>query len=251
MKQVPVASSNLVIGEAGDTINTAGLAYEANENDLYGIEEAIYQKRILGADVTAISVGPSSARDILYLAYARGANDAVHIVDEKYGGNNFSFNVEAITEFIKTENPAFDLIFTGIRADDDLRGQFGTALAESLGMPMVTSISKLTVNPGAKIANVQREIGEGYIQEIEVDMPCLLTIQFGIRPLQYTSVIQLIKAKSKKVRQTTFDKPVDESELSGPVTVLSQPALSKGCEMIEGSPSEIVQKLVQNLTLRK
>ena len=237
----------LEVSETGESVKTEGLVYEPNENDLYAVEEAVYQKSAHGGQVTAITVGPASARDVLYSAYARGVDQAVHVVDEKFRGSNPIFSLAAIAGFAKSAVPAYDLILTGVRADDDLMGQFGAQLSESLAIPMVTSVSGIDIGAGATTAKVQREIGNGYKQEIEVDLPCLVSIQFGIRPLQYTSINQLIKAKMRRIQSTTFDGPLGESTSDGFLTTLSAPPHGKECEIIEGSPSEAIAKLVQTV----
>ena len=247
VKQVPVSSSVLTISESGTTINTEGLVYEPNENDLYAVEEAVYQKSLHGGQVTAITVGPPSAKNVLYSVYARGADRAIHIIDEKFEGNNQLFNLAAISDAAKSDVPGFDLILTGVRADDDLMGQFGVSLSEALGIPMITSISRHDISPHEKTATVQREIGNGYRQEIEVDLPCVLSIQFGIRPLQYTSINQLIKAKMRRIQSLNFESVAGHSEDDVFSTTLSAPQSSDECQMITGTPAEVAAKLTASM----
>lgn len=251
VKQVPVPSSDLEISETNDSVKIEGLAYEANENDLYAVEEALYQKSLHGGEVTVVSVGPSSSRDILFLAYAKGVDRAIHIFDEKFRGNNLQFNYSSIASFVRSNNERYDMIFTGIRADDDLQGQFGGYLSESLSIPMITSISQLVVGENMATATVQREIANGYIQEIEVDLPCLLSIQFGIRPLQYTSINQLIKAKLKKIQTINSNQPSDEMSRTTYSVVLSHPQRGNQCEIIEAPLHNLSAELVTRLRARR
>lgn len=242
MKQVPLYSSNFTISETKDSVKEEGLTYEANEADLYAVEEALYQRGIHEGDITVVTVGPNTSKQVLYTAYAKGVDWAVHIVDEEYKGKNDAFALSAIGNYIKTHNQ-YDLILTGVRADDDLLGQFGVSLSDYLSMPVVTSISGLSIKNGStRTATVLREIGDGYKQEIEVDLPCVLTIQFGIRPLQYTSVMASIKARSKKIEIVIPEKS-GESRNKLRTVELYPPQESSECEFITGSPVEVCQKL--------
>lgn len=251
VKHVPTSAVTPRIADAGDRIEEDGLSYEVSEADLYALEEAVYQRSIHGGSVTAVTVGPTKARDALYLAYAKGIDHAVHAVDEVFRGANAQVSVSAAREIVGKQG--FDMIFAGIQAEDDLRGRFGVALAEELDIPVITSVTEIRASPENRVATVIRELGAGYKEEIEVDLPCLLTIQFGIRPLRYTPVLSIVRARSRKIESVSVEAMVGRPDQLQPdgrfrVVQLSYPQHNTRCELIEGSPDEVARTLAGRLT---
>ena len=250
VKHVPLSAVTPRIANSRDRIEEDGLSYEVSEADLYAIEEAVYQRSVHEGSVTAVSVGPGRAKEALHLAYAKGVDHAVHVVDEVFRGINPLFNVAAAVEVVKTLGP--DMVFTGIQAEDDLQGQFGVALAQALGIPAITAVTGIRANAEKRVATVTRELGGGFKQEIEVDLPCLLTVQFGIRPLRYTPVLSIVRARSRKIESASIDalgiRP-DEFRAGGQLRVveLTYPQDGGRCEVIDGSPQEVARKIVRKL----
>ncbi len=245
LKQVPSSALTPRIGVSGVDVEEAGLSFEANEPDLYALEEAIHQRSLRPerGRVTAVTVGPARARDVLHLAYAKGADHAVHVLDEARRGTAVS--VRAVAEVARRQN--FDLIFTGIQADDDLQGSFGFALAEALELPVISAVTEVEVDASGKFARVLRELGNGYKAQLEIDLPCVLTIQYGIRALRYTPVMAIVKARSRSLEvldAETLSQTADVTSAGVRVISLSLPQTSGRCEMLAGLPAEVARSLV-------
>jgi len=248
VKHVPSSAVTPRIAVSKERIEDAGLSHEVSEADLYAMEEAIYQRSVHPGSVTAVTVGPARAKEALHLAYAKGVDHAVHVVDEAYRGTDPCFSVGAGREIVK--RLGFDMILAGIQADDDLQGQFGVALAESLAIPVVTAVTQVRANPEQGWVRVVRELGAGYKEEIEVDLPCLLTIQFGIRPVRYTPVMSIVRARSRKIESVGGgDLGITPEEVANGgrlrLVELSYPQDSGRCELIEGSPGESARALAR------
>jgi electron transfer flavoprotein beta subunit len=197
-----------------------------------------------------VTVGPARAKEALHVAYAKGVDQAIHVVDETFRGTNAAFTVRAIAQVVK--NTPCEFIFAGIQADDDLQGQFGIALAEHLGLPVVTAVTEIHAQASQRKATVVRELGGGYKEELEVDLPCVLTIQFGIRPLRYTPVMAIVRARAKKIQAidaATLGVPAEAPDKAKAVRVLElfHPKDSGHCEFIEGAPPEMATGLVARL----
>ena len=249
VKHVPGQAITPRIAACGDRIDEHGLAFEANEADLYAIEEALQQRTTLGGDVTAVTIGPARAREALHVAYAKGADHAIHVVDEKFRGCDPLLNVQAAA--LVARRIACDMIFAGIQAEDDMLGQFGVALGETLDLPVVTAVTGIRVDAQRRTAEVVRELGEGFRHELEVDLPCVLTIQFGIRPLRYMPVMSVVRARSRPIEALAIEALGLTPDAPGArgmrVLELRQPPASGRCELLGGSPREMAGKLVRTL----
>lgn len=250
VKQVPAGVARPRIADSGDRIREDGLSYKVNEADLYALEEAIHQRSVHGGTVTAITVGPARAKEALQVAYAKGVDRALHVVDEVWKGNSPAVAARAVQAMLASL--AWDMIFAGIQSDDDLSGRFGLVLAEALGIPAVTGAVEVRAEAGRRLATVTRELGEGFKQEMEVRLPCLLTIQFGIRPLPFLPVMALVKAKRRKIETVALEglgvRP-DEAAAADRARVLElfYPQDGGRCEMLPGGPPEAAAGLVKRL----
>ena len=248
LKHVPSSAVTPRIAGNRTGIEEEGLSYEVNEPDLYAIEEALYQRSVHGGSVTGITVGPARAKEALHVAYAKGVDQCIHCVDDKHRGTHPARNVRSIGQIVKKLD--CDLILAGIQADDDLQGQFGIALAEFLALPAVTAVTEIRANPAQKTLTVVRELGAGFKEELEVDLPCVLTIQFGIRPLRYTPVMAIVRARSRKIESIdALALSPGEQRSGNPVRVveLSYPKDSGRCELIDGAAPDMARKLVHKL----
>jgi len=250
LKSVPTQAATPKIAPSRDHIEDEGISYEVNEADLYAVEEAVAQKLAHKGSVVAVTIGAAQAKDGLAVAYAKGVDQAIHVLDVAFQGNNLVFNVQAAAQIVGKQNPA--LIFTGIQAEDDLQGQFGIALAEVLGLPVVTAVTGVTVDSANKVATVIRELGSGIKQEIEVDLPCVITVQFGIRQLRYVPIMSIFKMRSRAVETIASDDlgvPAAAMLADGRMRIveLSYPEEAGHCQIIDGPPEAAARNLVNKL----
>jgi len=250
VKHVPTPAVTPRIAESGDRIEDSGLSYEANEADLYAIEEAIHQKSLHGGDTIAVTIGPDRAKEALHVALAKGVDQVLHVLDERFQGTNSGLSWMAATRVAKKFEP--DLVLCGVQAEDDMQGQFGIMLAEVLGLPVVTAVTEINVNADRTAATVVREIGAGFKEEIEVDLPCVLTIQFGIRPLRYTPIMSIVRMRMRPVETIDLEGLGIAPDALGAeedmrVVELRYPDAGGKCEVIDGLPDDAADELVGKL----
>ncbi len=108
--------------------------------------------------ITALTLGPRAAEDILRKALALLADAAVHIVGEEDGlapGVKARVIAAAIRRL-----PAPDLILCGRQAADWEAGQLGGMLAEALAVPCLPFVSELRPAAGGFDAVQQVESGQ-------------------------------------------------------------------------------------------
>jgi electron transfer flavoprotein beta subunit len=123
-----------------------------------------------------------------------GADKGIHICDPAFDGADAYATASALAAAIK--GIPHDIIFCGQRAIDDDSGQVGAVLAEFLGIPQVTVITKMEFAGGA--IKAIRPI-EGAQLLIECPLPCLVTAQKGLNEPRYASLPGIMKAKKKPV----------------------------------------------------
>jgi electron transfer flavoprotein beta subunit len=250
MKQVPDTETVIRVKSDGSGIVTDDIKYVMNPYCEFGVEEALRIKEKFGGQVTLITMGPQRALESLRTGLAMGADRSIHLNDPAFEGADGFSTAKALAEVIKKE--PFDLILCGKQAVDDDLAQVGPSLAEILGLPQVTLITKLEINPEQKKAKAEREI-EGGKEIIEVEMPAVFTCQKGLNEPRYASLPGIMKAKKKEVKpvdQAALGLQAEEVGATGAKTKIlkfSSPPSRPPGKIISGEILEAAQKLVQLL----
>ena len=194
VKQVPDTEALIKVKPDGSGIVEDGIKWVMNPYDEFGVEEALRLKEKFGGDVTIISVGPARVMETIRTALAMGAEKGIHIDDPALYGADAYTTATALAAAIK--GIPYDIIFCGQRAIDDDSGQVGAILAELLGIPQLTIVTKLEMTD--KAAKAIRPI-EGAQLVIESPLPCVVTAQKGLNEPRYASLPGIMKAKKKPV----------------------------------------------------
>jgi electron transfer flavoprotein beta subunit len=227
VKQVPDTETLIKVKPDGSGIDETGIKWVMNPYDEFGVEEALKLKEKFGGDVTIVSVGPARALETIRTALAMGADKGIHINDQAFEGAD-AYNIAAALAAAIKGIP-YDIIFCGQRAIDDDAGQVGSVLAEFLGIPQVTIVTKVDVE-GASI-KVVRPI-EGAQLLIESSLPCVVTAQKGLNEPRYASLPGIMKAKKK---------PVDVKDAAGlGVTVAPKAKIAKTLPPPARPPGKII-----------
>ena len=87
VKQVPDTSGKVAVNPDG-TLNRGSMATIINPDDMVAIEQALEIKDELGCKVTAVTMGPPQAENMLREILAMGADDAVLISSREFGGSD-------------------------------------------------------------------------------------------------------------------------------------------------------------------
>ena len=111
-----------------------------NPYDEYAIEEAIVLREKHGGEVTVVTFGEEEAEKELRTALAMGADKAVRIDSEEVEESDQYTTAAILATYLKDKNAS--LILAGNVAVDGGSGQVGPRVAEILGIPQVTAITK-------------------------------------------------------------------------------------------------------------
>jgi electron transfer flavoprotein beta subunit len=174
VKQVPDTAniSGNVMQDDG-TVNRSKLPAVFNHEDKVALEIALQIKDTYGGTVTAITMGPPRASDILRECLYMGADRVYLISDRKFAGADTLATSYVLSEAIKKIG-AFDFIFAGRQAIDGDTAQVGPQTAEKLQIPQITYVEEIrSVENGTVTA--KRKIDGGF-EIIRCTLPVLLTV---------------------------------------------------------------------------
>ncbi len=252
IKAVPDPASRLIINETKTWIKDQGLTFAASEADNYALEEALRLKEKHSGEVVVISMGGEEAARVLRSGLAMGADRAIHLLDPKFKGSDEFTAAATLAKAIQKDGGA-DLVLAGVQSDDLGTGMTGTMLAEFLGCPHATVVIGVEAAADEKSLKVRRELEGGINETVELPMPALLTIQFGINQPRYASLKGIMAAKKKDFKVwSAADLGLTENEV-GPAGAMYEvkevlvPERKSRVEILTGTPEEAAAKLVEKL----
>jgi electron transfer flavoprotein beta subunit len=174
VKQVPDTTniSGQVMKEDG-TVNRAKLPAIFNFEDKVALEFALQIKDQCGGKVTAITMGPPRASDVLRDCLYMGADEVYLITDRKFAGADTLATSYVLSAAInKIGN--FDFVFAGRQAIDGDTAQVGPQTAEKLNVPQITYAEEI-LEVKDNCVRVKRKIDGGY-EILESKLPVLMTV---------------------------------------------------------------------------
>jgi len=174
VKQVPDTSniSGQVMKEDG-TVNRSKLPAVFNFEDRVALELALQVRDRFGGTITALTMGPPRASDVLRECLYMGADSAYLITDRKFAGADTLATSYVLCEAIKRIGN-YDFVFAGRQAIDGDTAQVGPQTAEKLDIPQVT-YTEAILDVRDRTARVRRKIEGGY-EILETTLPVLLTV---------------------------------------------------------------------------
>lgn len=217
-----------------------------NPYDEYAIEEAIQVRDAHGGEITVVTVGNEDSEKELRTALAMGCDKAVLVnIDEDVEDRDQFTTAKIIAEFLKDKEA--DLIIAGNVAIDGGSGQVGPRVAELLGIPYVTAITKLEIED--RNVTATRDV-EGNSEVIATTLPILVTAQQGLNEPRYPSLPGIMKAKKKPLEELELDDlDLEESDVEAKTKTLEiyLPPKKEAGKILEGELADQVKELVSLL----
>ena len=166
-----------------------------NPFDEIAVEEALRLKeKGFATEVIAISIGVSQVQETIRNALAMGADSGIFVeVNETLEPLNIA---KIISSVAKKEN--IDLMILGKQAIDDDMNATSQMVAALLNWPQATFASKIEILD--KIAKVGREV-DGGIENIEVNLPAVISTDLRLNEPRYASLPNIMKAKKKPINE--------------------------------------------------
>lgn len=263
IKQVPDQSAKAGINPDG-TIDRAKAKRMLNPFDRYALQAALHTKNTYGGRVTAISMGPPPAVEILLEAIEHGADMGYLLSDRRLAASDTLATAYALHKVILSLGKP-DLIFCGLQTTDGDTAQVGPQIAERLDLPQTSYCEDFRVENGKVVA---RRVIEGGYQWVRMDLPALVTVANSYHPLEYKSIrgarrVQMLlrneEEKNKVIKTVTLDDVGADPALCGlkgsPTIVAKTDKVAEiggSCIVRQGEPAEqMVKDVLQSTNLRE
>ena len=249
MKQVP-DTRNVTLNALREdgTVNRQALPAIVNPDDLFALEMAIGIKEKHSGEITAMSMGPPMAIEVLKEALSRGADHAILLTDKKFAGAD-TLATSSLLEWAVRKYGEFDLIFCGRQAIDGDTAQVGPQIAEKLDIPQVTFAEAIEYLNEKDII-IRRAVENGY-ERIRGTLPLLVTVTNTADRPRPPSIKRLMfwkKAKTKtSAKSNREQEQLSQKGLLIPVWGLEEIGCS--AEICGFAGSETWIKNVENVKL--
>ena len=126
-------------------------------------------------------------------------------------------------------------------ATDDAYSQVSVVLAELLGIPHATLVTKIDMQDNK--LHAYRELEGGLLEHLEMTLPALCTIQTGINEPRYASLLAIRRAAKKELKVTGKSDIAPDIKANSALDELYIPPVGKRAEMLIGSMDEITTRL--------
>ena len=248
VKRIPkTAEADIFIEKDGRDIRKDHLVFTLNDWDGYAVREAALLKEKYDGTVTVFTVGPEESKEVLTRCLAMGADKAVKI--EEPPAQDSRLTARILAQALKDQ--PFDLILTGVQAEDDNCGQVGPSLAQMLGIPHAAIVDRIEI-AGDRV-KVKRELEGGVEEVVDLKLPAVLTIQTGINEPKYVSLAAILEAEDKETEEVPLEKigiALDQP-LDATIDQVFFPSVGKIAEILKGSPEEVVMQLTEIIKKKK
>ncbi len=249
IKQVP-NTNEIRIDPIKGTLIRDGVESIMNPDDKAGLEAALQIKDKYGdVTITALTMGPQQAKEILREALAMGVDEAILLSDRFFAGADTWATSLTIASAIK--KIGFDVIICGRQAIDGDTAQVGPQIAEHLKIPHVSYVSDIVKEEGSLV--VKREF-EDFYQRIRLPFPCLITALSDMNKARYMQVGRIFDAyrsyEIKEMGQADIDINPEELGLKGSPTKVRKTETKKAKKagiVHELSARESAEKIISAL----
>jgi electron transfer flavoprotein beta subunit len=257
VKQVP-DTTDIKIDPKTGTLVREGVQAVMNPDDRLALETALLLKDEFPSQVTALSMGPPQAVDVLSEAYAMGADAGVLLSDRNFAGADTwatSFTLGRALERLAGKAP-LDLVVCGHQASDGDTAQIGPQVAEHLGWPQLTYVQELRLE--GNTLRAWRRVSGG-VEEVTCPLPAVITVLAVPGPCRWPQVDRLILACSPKAPIEVWNAvdiaaPAASTGLRGSLTKVLKtfsPKAQRVTSWLEGSAAEQAAALAAQLRAKK
>jgi len=200
IKQVP-DTAKVKIDPETNTLIRSGVESIANPYDMVALEAALSLKDTYGGTVTALSMGPPQAEQVLREAISLGADEGILLSDRAFAGADTlatSYTLSKTIEKLAQKIPV-DVVLCGKQAIDGDTAQVGPGIATRLGYTQFTYVTEIkevdTIN--ARII-VKRKV-EGGSEIIRGPLPAVLTVELELAKPRRASLPRLIHSLRSEI----------------------------------------------------
>jgi electron transfer flavoprotein beta subunit len=208
VKRVPVTTLQPKVGADQKTLDASGVEYMTSFYDEIAVEEAVRLKEAQGGEVTVLTLGAKDGTKEIRECLAKGADQAVLLVDEAWGSRDALATAQALVGWLRGAAP--DVVFCGRLATDRDNAAVGPMIATLLGWACVTDAVAVKIEDGK--ATVQRE-SEAGVETFTCELPAVISCQKDLNEPRYAGLKGIMAAKKKPLNEIVAPPAANQAEV--------------------------------------
>jgi electron transfer flavoprotein beta subunit len=248
IKQVPMVSE-LPWDPATGTLKRDLAEGMINPACRSAVEAALRIRETQGGQITAITMGPPMAEEVLREAIALGADRGILITDRRLAGADTFVTSHILALAIKKTCPDFDFVLCGFATSDSETAQVGPQLAEELDIPGVACVDEITLS--GRTVQVSR-LADNFLETLEMDLPALATVAIGGHAPRYVPLgglqeafcgreIEVLDAEALGIAPDMVGRKASATKILS----VTSPTAGKKNIVLTGTPKQIVEQLFE------
>ncbi len=249
VKQVP-DTAEVRIDPKTNSLVREGVPSILNPEDRNAVETALMLKEKYDGTVTALTMGPPQAEEVLEEVIAMGVDEGILLSDRAFAGSDTLITAFTLSRAVMKIGK-FDLIICGRQAIDGDTAQVGPQLAGFLDLPQVTYLEDILIDKEGAL--IKRAL-EDYVEEVRVKLPALVTVLSDINQPRYPSLYNVANACDGSLIKywSAKDLKVPGSMLglqASPTGVkkIFEPDRGAQGELIKGDAAQMAKTLIEKL----
>jgi electron transfer flavoprotein beta subunit len=235
------------------SLDRAGRPGQLNEADEFAVDQALrVALRRRDVQITAVTMGPARAVDALRRAMVLGADEGVHLLDDRLRGCDALATSRVLAAAV--DRLGFDLVLCGTASADSGMSVVPAMVAERLGVPALCFADALRIREST--VEVRRDDGAG-LEVLVADLPAVVSVTERCGEPRYPRFEATVEARYRPVRVWTLaDVGVDATEvgLRAAATLVRTAAPHDGAGpriLVEGDPTSAAIRLADFLAERQ
>ena len=244
VKQVP--DPNLITISDNGHLQRENVPSMTDPFGMMALQHALRLKRELGAHVTAVSMGPMHAEEMLRRCLEYGADEAVLLSDKAFAGADTLATARTLGCYLRSRK--FDYIFCGMQATDGDTAQLPPELSAVMGLQIYSYVSKVELSDTIRMTQIYED--KSYV--VETCTPAVVTF---LRPpeeqIPLPSMTDFIEARKKELTVLNawmIGVPPGSMGLKGSRTRVDRITTAvkdrKATEFIDGSDSKNAASII-------
>jgi electron transfer flavoprotein beta subunit len=233
------------------TVDRSAVRCRLQDSDEYAVEQAArIACRRLDVQVTALTMGPSGAVGALRTALARGADEAVHVLDP--GLHGCDAPATSLVLAAACRRLGFDLVICGTASADAGMAVIPAMLAERLGVPALCGCDSLDTDEDQLHAT--RDDG-ATAENLTAAMPAVVSVTNRSGEPRYPRFEAIADARQKLVRTWSLaDLGIEAARVGLAAAATRVHAVSRTEErstLVDETPESAASRVADFLTRRQ
>lgn len=171
-----------------------------NPYDKYAIEAALRLRERAGGTVTAFSMSPPAAAEVLREAFAMGVDRGCLVTDDAFAGSDAYATAYTISQAIAAQG-GYDVVVCGRQTTDGDTAQVGPEIAAFLQIPFCSWVTSASIEAPSSMT-VTQVLGS-IVQTVRMPLPCLICVERDFGTPRIPNIRGKLASRSRQVEIIT------------------------------------------------